>query len=942
MKSLIGSLIGLVLSVSVGAEPLLEGRVRLSSGQPAVGVQVRLFDLTDLRRFVGTTTDEAGHFALSLQAFSTDKGTALPTSFSLGQNYPNPFNPSTIIPYQIPASAHVRLEVFNLLGQRLATLVDEVRPAGAHTAQWDGTDAVGRAVGAGVYIYRLSGGGVMVSRRMVLVDGQAGVSAVGTAAQGTVWSAVEGSVEAGGPVYGLTVSGQGLVPYVNPAFRVGVDEAAIVVESYEGIPRMKIATSGILGDVDGNGRVDIIDALLVAMYSVDSSIPADHIPNIALGDVDADGDIDFTDAYLIGTYSVNPSDPTLPPGIGDDHGDILSEATQVSLGSSTAGSLLAGDTDYFRVTMSNSGTLVAYTTGGTDTYGSILDSSGTALSSDDEGGESSNFRVITFVSSGTYYIGVRGYSSSTTGNYTLHVAGGPSDLVAEDPSVSDSTLAFRQPFTLQATVRNQGAFSSDATMLYYYRSVDATISSSDTRVGSDDVSLLLASDTSEKSISLRAPEDAGTYYYGFCVQSVVGEGNTNNNCSDAVRVIVSQMPQMYWIEWSDWGTGVILRDDLDGSNTKVLVAGLWTPAGLALDVTGGKMYWTDIEMGIIYRADLDGSNIEDLVTGLEDPADLALDVAGGKMYWTALGTGVIQRANLDGSQIEDLVTELERPSDLVLDVAGGKVYWTALGTGVIPGLERPSDLVLGMIQRANLDGSQIEDLVTGLERPSGLALDVAGGKVYWTDGSIGVIQRADLDGSNIEDLVTGLERPSGLALDVAGGKVYWTDESIGVIQRADLDGSNIEDLVTDLVMPYAYDLALDLSVSGSQLTPEIIALYGTLISSFQNIFFAALVPGTTSVPGEGGGSVEIAGNDWTLQGYSPDGALIVNGTLNVGIDQTPIPLTGTITFSGSQEAELVLDMVVAVGADGLSISGTITIDGTEFDVAEIHEAAEAE
>ena len=122
MKSLIGSLIGLVLSVSVGAELLLEGRVRLSSGQPAAGVQVRLFDLTDLRRFVGTTTDETGHFALPLRAFSTARGTALPTDFALGQNYPNPFNPSTIIPYQLSATGQVRLEVFNVLGQRLATL----------------------------------------------------------------------------------------------------------------------------------------------------------------------------------------------------------------------------------------------------------------------------------------------------------------------------------------------------------------------------------------------------------------------------------------------------------------------------------------------------------------------------------------------------------------------------------------------------------------------------------------------------------------------------------------------------------------------------------------------------------------------------------------------------------------------------------------------------
>ena len=71
---------------------------------------------------------------------------------------------------------HVRLEVFNLLGQRIATLVDGGRAAGSHTAEWDATDAAGQAVGAGVYLYRLSGDGASITRRMLLIDGQAGIA----------------------------------------------------------------------------------------------------------------------------------------------------------------------------------------------------------------------------------------------------------------------------------------------------------------------------------------------------------------------------------------------------------------------------------------------------------------------------------------------------------------------------------------------------------------------------------------------------------------------------------------------------------------------------------------------------------------------------------------------------------------------------------------------
>ena len=118
------------------------------------------------------TTDAEGYFALASLG-----SPARPQGFALGQNYPNPFNPSTIIPYQLPAAAPVRLEVFNVLGQRVATLVDAARPAGFHAAVWDATNAAGQAVAAGVYMYRLTASGELHTRRMVLIDGQAGVAA---------------------------------------------------------------------------------------------------------------------------------------------------------------------------------------------------------------------------------------------------------------------------------------------------------------------------------------------------------------------------------------------------------------------------------------------------------------------------------------------------------------------------------------------------------------------------------------------------------------------------------------------------------------------------------------------------------------------------------------------------------------------------------------------
>ncbi len=152
-------------------------------------------------------------------------------------------------------------------------------------------------------------------------------------------------------------------------------------------------------------------------------------------------------------------------------------------------------------------------------------------------------------SAGTYYYGAcvasvsgesnTGNNCSTGVRVTVSSSSGSPDLIVESPSVSDNTLTTGQSFTLSATVRNQGTGSSAETTLRYYRSSNATISTSDTEVGTDSVSGLSASGTSAESISLNAPSSAGTYYYGACVESVSDESDTNNNCSDAVSVTVS-------------------------------------------------------------------------------------------------------------------------------------------------------------------------------------------------------------------------------------------------------------------------------------------------------------------------------------------------------------------------------------------------------------------
>jgi len=101
-----------------------------------------------------TTITRTGLTRLVLQA---ENGAAIPKEFALLQNYPNPFNPSTTITFALPSAARVNVEVFNILGQRVVTLINgEEHRAGYHRVEWNGTGTEGLSVGSGVYFVRFA------------------------------------------------------------------------------------------------------------------------------------------------------------------------------------------------------------------------------------------------------------------------------------------------------------------------------------------------------------------------------------------------------------------------------------------------------------------------------------------------------------------------------------------------------------------------------------------------------------------------------------------------------------------------------------------------------------------------------------------------------------------------------------------------------------------
>ena len=232
-----------------------------------------------------------------------------------------------------------------------------------------------------------------------------------------------------------------------------------------------------------------------------------------------------------------------------------------------------------------------------------------------------------------------------------------------------------------------------------------------------------------------------------------------------------------------------------------------------VDTDRGHIYWTIMgkaaaDDGVIERSDLDGGHLTTIVPagGTFTPKQLKLDPVHRKLYWSDREGMRVMRADLDGSHIETLIETGHGDEDrrdaknwcvgIALDVAGGKIYWTQKGG---------DNAGIGSIRRANMElppgetpanRSDIEVLFQRLPEPIDLDLDLSRRMIYWTDRGANIVSRAAMDPppgtylhARTDQEVLISELKEAIGIALAGDRMYVTDLG-GTVYSARLDGSD--------------------------------------------------------------------------------------------------------------------------------------------------------
>ena len=218
----------------------------------------------------------------------------------------------------------------------------------------------------------------------------------------------------------------------------------------------------------------------------------------------------------------------------------------------------------------------------------------------------------------------------------------------------------------------------------------------------------------------------------------------------------------------------IWTSNLNGSGRTSFLTLSSNPWDIDFDFAANKIYWTQSDK--VMRANLDGTGSEVIWSpGTIGLKGIAIDGAAGKLYFLEQATDSLLASNLDGSNRFSLIKLSSNPWDIDLDLADGKIYWTQ------------SDKVM----RANLDGTNPEILwAPGAIGLKGITVDGAAGKIYFQEQATDSILISNLDGSERTTLVKLNSNPWDIDIDIEAEKIYWTQS--GKVMRANLNGTNPE------------------------------------------------------------------------------------------------------------------------------------------------------
>ncbi len=157
-----------VLHAQSGETIIIQGVVESAGGTPVVNAKVKVMDLSNPALVDSTVTDMAGFYHLGLGIITgLDNDRTIPKTFSLSQNYPNPFSNNTNISFTTEKAGNAKLEIFNVLGQKVITLFDNYLSPNKLTVNWDGKNSNDIKIANGVYFYRLTFNGQVISKKML-------------------------------------------------------------------------------------------------------------------------------------------------------------------------------------------------------------------------------------------------------------------------------------------------------------------------------------------------------------------------------------------------------------------------------------------------------------------------------------------------------------------------------------------------------------------------------------------------------------------------------------------------------------------------------------------------------------------------------------------------------------------------------------------------------